>query len=121
MSVDLTYNGFEVTFSTESIKWKNLAALQVDPNAKAAADEDRRVFEIMPAPANATLRRYVKDLAHVRAESTALPAPEKTDPPTAPLWTDVEEEQRAVKSWMRRVCEAAGGLSIADPAFSPRK
>ena len=23
-------------------------------------------------------------------------------------------------SWMKRICEAASGLSIADPAFSPR-
>ena len=33
----------------------------------------------------------------------------------------VKAEQELAQSWMRRVCKAAGALSIVDPAFSPRK
>jgi hypothetical protein len=33
----------------------------------------------------------------------------------------VKTEQEATQNWARRVCVAAGALSIVDPAFSPRK
>jgi hypothetical protein len=41
--------------------------------------------------------------------------------PVVPLEMRVKVEQLAVTNWMQRVCEAAGGLSCADPAFSLRK
>jgi hypothetical protein len=115
-SVDLTYNGFEVTFSTKSIAWELPSADAAD----TAENEDRRVFEILPAPANAALHRYIKDLAHVRAESAVLPEGVK-DVAVTTLELRVKAEQELTTNWMKRVCEAAGGLSIADPAFSPRK
>ena len=36
------------------------------PHATDGNAEDRRVFEIMPALANAGLHRHIKDLTHVR-------------------------------------------------------
>jgi hypothetical protein len=119
-SVDLTYNGFEVTFSTKSIAWADVPS--ADATDTAAAADDRRVFEIMSAPANAALHRYIKDLAHVRAESAALQESEEgPNKPVKTLEQRVKEEQETVMSWMKRVCEAAGGLGIGDTAFSPRK
>ena len=118
-SVDLTHRGFEVTFSTESIAWTHLLGADIANTADADA-EDRRVFEIMPAPANAALHRYIKDLAHVRMELDALKTAEE-DEVVKKLELRVKEEQETAGSWMKRVCEAAGGLGIADPAFSLRK
>ena len=63
--MDLTYRGFEVAFPTKSVAWTNVLRA-------ADAEEDRRVFEIMPAPANAALHRYIKDLAHEQMELAAL-------------------------------------------------
>jgi hypothetical protein len=59
-----------VTLFIESIVWVEVPSADV---AYTAANEDRRVFEIMPAPANAALPRYIKDLALLRAESAGLP------------------------------------------------
>ena len=119
-SVGLTHRGFEVTFSAESIPWLNLllgASNAADGDANA---EDRRVFEIMPEPANAALHRYIKDLAHVRMELDALQTAEE-DEVVKKLELRIKEEQETASSWMKRVCEAAGGLGIAEPAFSLRK
>ena len=117
-SVDLTHRGYEVTFSTESIAWAKLAAAVA---ADADEDENRREYEIMPAPANAALHRYIKDLAHVRMELAALLEGEEDDAAAKKLEMRVGEEQEVATSWMKRVCEAAGELGIADPAFCPRK
>ena len=118
-SVDLTHRGFEVTFSTESIAWTHLFGADAADAADADA-EDRRVFEIMPAPANTALHRYIKDLAHVRMEVDALKTEEEEEA-VKKLELRVKEEQETASSWMKRVCDAAGGLGIADPAFSLRK
>ena len=115
-SVDLTHRGYEVTLSTESIAWANCAEA-----ADADADENRREYEIMPAPANAALHRYIKDLTHVRMELAELLEGEEEDAAAKKLEMRVGEEQEVATSWMKRVCEAAGGLGIADPAFRPRK
>ncbi|KAH8997679.1 hypothetical protein EDB86DRAFT_2914303 [Lactarius hatsudake] len=118
-TVDLSYGGFEVAFSTDSIAWDN--ALYDALFEDAAAEGDRRVFELMPAPANAALYRYIKDLARVRMDLAALQAGEKEDAAVEQLVLRVKAEQETVQSWMRRVCSSAGALSIADPKFSPRK
>ena len=117
-SVDLTHRGYEVTFSTESIAWPNDPVPdKPDPNAN---EEDRRVFEIMAAPANAALHRYIKDLEHVRTELAALKTDEE-DEVVKKLKTRVMDQQVMVTCWTIRVCKAAGELGIADPAFSLRK
>lgn len=117
-AVDLSYGGFEATFSTDSIAWEGIALYE------DAAEGDRRVFELMPAPANAALHRYIKDLARVRMDLAALQAGDgegKEEPAVEQLVLRVKAEQETVQSWMRRVCSSAGALSIADPKFSPRK
>ncbi|KAH9170144.1 hypothetical protein EDB89DRAFT_1979868 [Lactarius sanguifluus] len=117
-AVDLSYGGFEVAFSTDSIAWESNALFE------DAAEGDRRVFELMPAPANAALYRYIKDLARVRMDLAALQAGDgegKKDPVVEQLVLRVKAEQETVQNWMRRVCSSAGALSIADPKFSPRK
>ncbi|KAH8985693.1 hypothetical protein EDB92DRAFT_1949730 [Lactarius akahatsu] len=117
-AVDLSYGGFEVAFSTDSIAWEGSALFE------DAAEGDRRVFELMPAPANAALHRYIKDLARVRMDLAALQAGDgegKEDPVVEQLVLRVKAEQETVQSWTRRVCSSAGALSIADPKFSPRK
>ena len=48
-----------------------------DATAAASAEEDLRVFKIMPAAANATLHQYIKNQTHVRMELTALQTGEK--------------------------------------------
>ena len=106
-----------MTFSTESIPWTNLLPGAYLPPADP---EDRRVFEIMPAPANAALHRYIKDLAHVRMELDALQTAEE-DEVVKKLEQSMMEEQETASSWMKWDCEAAGGLGIADPVFSLRK
>lgn len=125
-SVDLSYGGFEVTFSTDAILWSNPFhdALYTMRDRDDEATEDRRMFELMPLPANAALHRYVKDLARVRMDLAALQAGEdkgKEDAAVEQLMLRAKAEQETAQSWMRRVSEAAGALSIADPAFSPRK
>ncbi|KAF8257945.1 hypothetical protein EI94DRAFT_1791385 [Lactarius quietus] len=119
-TVDLSYGGFEVTFKTDSIAWTSALhdALQSMRDADADADGDRRMFEIMPAPANAALHRYIKDLARVRMDLAAL---SEEDTAVAQLALRVVAEQETAQGWMRRVCETAGALSIAYPTFSPRK
>ncbi|KAH9062354.1 hypothetical protein EDB87DRAFT_1606636 [Lactarius vividus] len=120
-TVDLSYGGFEVAFSTDSIAWEINA---VDAVCEDLAERDRRVFELMPAPANAALYRYMKDLARVRMDLAALQVGEgegKEDPAVEQLMLRVKAEQETVQSWVRRVCSSAGALSIADPKFSPRK
>lgn len=116
-SVDLSYNGFEVTFSTASVPW-NDDSVPVDDG-----DEHGRTFEIMPAPSNAALHRYIRDLARVSIDLAAMPAngDKSTDQAIEQLVLRVKAEQEATQKWTRRVCVAAGALSIADPAFSPRK
>ena len=120
-TVDLSYGGFEVAFATDSIAWTN--AFHDALYAMRATDEDteRRVFELMPAPANTALHRYIKDLARVRMDLAALQAAKQEDAAVEQLVMRVKAEQETAQSWMRRLCEAAGALSIADPAFSPRK
>lgn len=124
-AVDLSYGGFEVSFATDSIQWVNAfhdALFKM--RDQDGQDAEGRLFELMPAPANAALHRYIKDLARVRMDLAALQAGEsegKEDPAVDQLVLRVKAEQETVQSWMRRVCEAAGALSIADPAFSPRK
>ena len=120
-TVDLSYGGFEVTFTTNEIAWTN--AFHDALYAMRSADEDteRRVFELMPAPANTALHRYIKDLARVRMDLAALQAAKQEDAAVEQLVLRVKAEQETAQSWMRRVCDAAGALSIADPAFSPRK
>ena len=91
--------------------------------AMRATDEDaeRHVFELMPVPANTALPRYIKDLARVRMDLAALQAAKQEDAAVEQLTMRVKAEQETAQSWMGRVCEAAGALSIVDPAFSPRK
>ena len=76
--------------------------------------------DIMLAPVNAALHQYIKDLAHVRMELDALKTAEE-DEVVKKRGLRVKEEQETASSWMKRVCEAAGGLGIANPAFSLRK
>lgn len=116
-TVDLSYGGFEVTFKPESIAWTD--AIVDAASAAASATTDSRAFELMPAPANTALHRYVKDLARVRVDLAALEPQE--DPVVEELVLRVRTEQEIALGWMRAVCEAAGTLSLADPAFSPRK
>lgn len=119
-SVDLSYNGFEVTFSTADVPWNDASteSVLVDDG-----DEHDRTFEIMPAPSNAALHRYIRDLARVRIDLAAMPASEdkSTERVIEQLELRVKAEQEATQNWARRICVAAGALSIVDPAFSPRK
>lgn len=119
-SVDLSYNGFEVTFSTASVPWNDTATGLVPADD---GDEHDRTFEIMPAPSNAALHRYIRDLARVRIDLGAMPAngDKSTEQAIEQLVLRVKAEQEATQDWARRVCVAAGALSIVDPAFSPRK
>ncbi len=119
-SIDLTYKGFEVSFSTASVPWNDASA--VDVPSDEDGDHDR-TFEIMPAPSNAVLHRYIRDLARVRMDLAVMQAGENkgNDQAIAQLELRVKAEQEATQSWVRRVCKAAGALSIVDPAFSPRK
>jgi hypothetical protein len=119
-SVDLSCNGFEVSFSTTDVPWKDTSV------ASALADEGGehdRAFEIMPAPSNAALHRYIKELARIRTDLAQMPAgeDESTKQSIKQLELRVRAEQEATQSWVRRVCAAAGTLSIVDPAFSLRK
>jgi hypothetical protein len=118
-SVDLSYNGFEVSFSTAAVPWVGGSA---ESMLADVGGENVRSFEIMSAPSNAALHRYIKDLTHVYMELLAMQAGENksTDPAIVQLELRVKAEQEATRSWMRRVCAAAGALSIVDPAFSPR-
>ena len=50
-----------------------------------------------------------------------LQAAKQEDAAVEQLVIRVKAEQETAQSWMGRVCEAAGALSIVDPAFSPRK
>ena len=120
-SVDLTYKGFEVSFSTASIPWNDASVV-----GELADDEDGeqdRNFEMIPAPSNAALHRYIRDLARVRMDLMAMQVGESESKEQAfeQLELRVKAEQEAAQSWIRRVCKAAGALSIVDPAFSPRK
>jgi len=118
-SVDLSYNGFEVSFSTASVPWTDGSAVGMVTDE---GGENDRAFEIMSTPSNAALHRYIRDLARVRMDLIAIQARENniTDPAIVQLELRIKAEQEATRSWMRRVCAAAGALSIADPAFSPR-
>lgn len=119
-SVDLSYKGFEVSFSTASVPWNDTSVVDV------LSDEDGehdRTFEFMPAPSNAVLHRYIRDLARVRMDLAVMQAGENEsrDQAVVQLELRVKAEQEATQSWVKRVCKAAGALSIVDPAFSPRK
>jgi len=121
-TVDLSYNGFEVSFATDSVEWKNALHDALYEMRDDAEQQDRRVFALMPLPANAALHRYLKDLARVRMDLAALQADNKEeDPAVEQLMLCAKAEHDIAQSWIRRVGEAAGALSIADPAFSPRK
>ena len=120
-SVDLSYQGFEVSFSTDGVPWNNtslISALVDDEDG-----EQGRTFEMMPAPSNAALHRYIKDLARVRMDLAAMQAGENEDKEQTVVQLElrVKAEQEATQNWIKRVCKAAGTLSIVDPAFSPRK
>jgi hypothetical protein len=55
-SVDLSYQGFEVSFSTDSVPWNDSSVV-----SGLADDEDGeqdRAFEMMPTPSDAALRRW---------------------------------------------------------------
>ena len=89
-------------------------------------DEDReqdRSFEMMPTPSKAALHRYIRDLWRVRKDLAAMQAEknESKEQVVVQLELRVRAEQELVQSWMRRVCKAAGALSIVGPAFSSRK
>jgi len=75
------------------------------------------VFDLMPAPANSALHRSIRELTRVRADLAALEA----EPGADDVELRIEVELVSAQGWIRRVCEAAGALSIADPAFSPKK
>jgi hypothetical protein len=81
-----------------------------------------RAFEITPAPSNAVLHRYIKDLVHVHMDLIAMQAAENetTDPAIVQLELRIKSEQEATRRWMKCICAAAGALSIVDPAFSPK-
>jgi len=85
--------------------------------------EQDRTFEVMPAPSNAALHRYIRDLARVRMDLAAMQSGEKENggQAMAQLELRVKAEQEATQNWVKRVCKAAGALSIVDSAFSPRK
>jgi hypothetical protein len=118
-SVDLSYKGFEVSFSTASVPWD---ASAVDVLSDEDGDHDR-TFEFMPAPSNVVLYRYIRDLARVRMDLAVMQAGENEirDQAVVQLELRVKAEQEAIQDWVKRVCKAAGALSIVDPAFSPRK
>ncbi|KAF8499536.1 hypothetical protein F5888DRAFT_83251 [Russula emetica] len=119
-SVDLSYKGFEVSFSTDSVPWKDTSVVDVFSDEDGEHD---RTFEIMPAPSNAALHRYIRDLARVRMDLAVMLAGgnESRDQAVVQLELRVKAEQEATQCWVKRVCKAAGALSIVDPAFSPRK
>jgi hypothetical protein len=120
-SVDLSYKGFEVSFSTDSVPWDGTSVAN-----DVLSDEDGehdRTFEFMPAPSNGVLHRYIRDLARVRMDLAVMQAgeDESRDQAIVQLELRVKAEQEATQIWVKRVCKAAGALSIVDPAFSPRK
>lgn len=119
-SVDLSYNGFEVTFSTASVPWNDASA---GPGLADKGGEHDRTFEIMPAPSNTTLHRYIEDLARVRMDLATMQVGENKnlDQAIKQLELRVKAEEETTRDWVRRLCATAGRLSIADPAFSPRK
>ena len=51
---NLTYNGFEVSFSTASIPWNDASV--VGELVDEDSEQDRN-FEMMPAPSNAALHK----------------------------------------------------------------
>jgi len=118
-SVDLSCNGFEVTFSTADVPWKDISMVSV----LADEGDHDRAFEIMPAPSNAALHRYIKELARIRTDLAQMPAGEDKSAKQSieQLELRVKAEQEATQGWVRRLCVAAGALSIVDPAFSLRK
>ena len=81
---------------TESITWTNVPGA-ADATAATAAEEDLRVFGIMPPPQNATLHQYIKNQAHVRMKLTALQTGEE-DAALKKLDMRVKEEQEVVVS-----------------------
>jgi hypothetical protein len=119
-SVDLSYKGFEVSFSSASVPWNDTSVVDVFSDEDGEHD---RTFEIMPAPSNAALHRYIRDLARVRMDLAVMQAGgnESRDQVVVQLELRVKAEQEATQCWVKRVCKAAGALSIVDPAFSPRK
>jgi len=109
-----------VSFSTASVAWNDASVVDV------LSDEDGehdRTFEIMPAPSNPVFHRYIRDLARVRMDLAVMQAGvnESRDQAVVQLELRVKAEQEATQNWVKRVCRAAGALSIVDPAFSLRK
>ncbi len=83
-----------MTFSTASVPWI------VGPSPQTAAPripapdsdaDDTRVFDLMPAPANLALHRYIRELTRVRADLAVLEA----EPEAEPEADDVELRIRA--------------------------
>ena len=75
----------------------------------------------MTAPANTALHRYIQNLARVRMDLSALQAVKQEDAAVEQLVLRVKADQKMAQSRMKGLCEVACALSIADPAFSPRK
>src|ERR1700761_3790061 len=78
-TVDLSYSSFKVSFATDSIAWMN--AFHDTMYTLCTTDEDTEchVFELMPAPANTALHRYIKDLACVHMDLAVLQAVKQED------------------------------------------
>ena len=68
----------------------------------AGEDAERRVFELMPGPANTVLHRNIKDLARVRMDLAALQAAKQEDAAVEQLVLRVKAEQETAHSWMGR-------------------
>ena len=120
-SVDLSYNGFEVSFSAISVPWCDSSVVRALP---AKGGEHDRTFELMPEPSNSALHQYIRDLARLRVDLATMQSGgenKAADQAFVQLELRVRAEQEATQNWVRRACEAAGALSIGDPAFSPRK
>ena len=76
-----------------------------------------------PAPSNAVLHRYIKDLARIRMDLAAIQAGENEDREQAVVQLGLRVKYEVTQNWIKRVCKAAarGALSIVDPAFGRRK
>ena len=99
-SVDLSYQGFEVSFSTDGVPWNNASLISALVNDEDG--EQGRMFEMTPAPSSAALHRYIKDLARVRMDLAAMQAGENEDEEQAVVQLElrVKAEQEATQDWV---------------------